>query len=183
MPSRYARRGRPTGSGLDDRAQLRRIAELIKADPSLKPTTAIKAVGVSDPSAIRRLRDKLKADAQGEPAHSASPSPARGHAAELQEARPTGRPVRPAQPSGAALDSGLAQAAPFTASDAQLAWFTQWCALGLSAMSSTIEAQLAVMDDFLRVPQVASVLRQQVLFNEVAKAFCPKRPELHPTLH
>lgn len=183
MASDYARRGRPRGSGLDDRVQLRRIVQLLEADPNLKPTTAIKATGVSDPSTIRRLRDKLKADALGEPALSASPSPNRGHSAELLEARPTVKPGRPEYPSGAALSGGLAEVCPASVSEAQLSWFAQWCALGLSAVSSTVEAQMAVMDDFFRVPQVASALRHQLLFNEVAKAFCPKRSDVRSTLH
>lgn len=54
----HATRGRPKGSGIDDSAQLAAIARLIDADPKLKPTTAIKALGITDPSIIRRLRDK-----------------------------------------------------------------------------------------------------------------------------
>lgn len=37
------------------------MAALMTANPKLKPTTAIKAMGVSDPSSIRRLRDKFHA--------------------------------------------------------------------------------------------------------------------------
>lgn len=54
-------RGRPKGTGLNDAAQLRAIAGLIAADPELKPTTAIKKLGINDPSIIRRLRDKFHA--------------------------------------------------------------------------------------------------------------------------
>jgi hypothetical protein len=54
-------RGRPKGTGLDDASHLRAIAGLIAADPELKPTTAIKALGITDPSVIRRLRDKYSA--------------------------------------------------------------------------------------------------------------------------
>lgn len=196
MPSDYARRGRPRGSGLDDRVQLRRIVEMLEADPGLKPTTAIKAMGVSDPSTIRRLRDKLKTDQHGEPAHAASPSvPAWGRSVELLEARPTAIPALPDRTSGGPhssnsasdlasnLASNPAEIAPSSVSDAQVQWFAHWCALGLSAVSSTVEAQLAVMDDFFRVPQVASALRQQLLFNEVAKAFCPKRSDIRTTFH
>jgi hypothetical protein len=56
-------RGRPKGSGLNDAAQLRAIAGLLAADPALKPTTAIKTLGISDPSVIRRLRDKYHVEA------------------------------------------------------------------------------------------------------------------------
>ncbi|MCC7251479.1 hypothetical protein [Hyphomicrobium sp.] len=182
MPSDYARRGRPRGSGLDDRGQLRRIVELLEADPNLKPTTAIKAIGISDPSTIRRLRDKLKTEMNGAPtgAHSGG---YRGRSAELLDARREAVPAQGGATLGPAASGGLAQVVPATMSEAQLSWFTHWCALGLSAVSSTVEAQMAMMDDFLRVPQVASALRQQLLLNDVAKAFCPKRSDTRTTLH
>lgn len=185
MPSDYARRGRPRGSGLDDRVQLRRIAELIEADPSLKPTTAIKALGVSDPSTIRRLRDKLKAGQAGSlPATSHHHAGAgRELAVERIEARDSAGPRRRDVGGGRALSGNLVQVAPATMSEAQLSWFTQWCAFGLFAVSSTVEAHLAMMDDLFRVPQVESALRQQILLNEVAKAFCPKRSDIRTTLH
>lgn len=56
-----ARRGRPIGTGIDDSDRIARLAELIKTQPELKPTTAIRVMGFSDPSTIRRLRDKYKA--------------------------------------------------------------------------------------------------------------------------
>lgn len=54
-------RGRPKGSGLNDAAQLQAIAGLMTTDPDLKPTTAIRRLGIQDPSVIRRLRDKYNA--------------------------------------------------------------------------------------------------------------------------
>ncbi len=59
MSLHATRRGRPKGSGIDDQKFLADIAAMIAAKPDLKPTTAIKALGVTDPSAIRRLRDKF----------------------------------------------------------------------------------------------------------------------------
>lgn len=183
MASDYARRGRPRGSGLDDRVQLRRIAELLEADPRLKPTTAIKAIGVSDPSTIRRLRDKLKVEPQSAPAGPHGGAAARGRSPELLEARPAAKPSRPTHRGSAGSSGDLAEVSATAVPDAQLSWLTQWCALGLMAVSSTVEAQMAVMDGFLRVPPVASALRQQLLLTEVAKAFCPKRSDIRTTLH
>ncbi len=54
------RRGRPKGTGIDDTPMLEEIDSLIAANSELKPTTAIKALGITDPSTIRRLRDKYK---------------------------------------------------------------------------------------------------------------------------
>jgi hypothetical protein len=178
MASDYARRGRPRGSGLDDRVQLSRIAELIEADPAIKPTTAIKAIGVTDPSTIRRLREKLKGDAQP---HAAL----RGDAGASLLPHPAGV-VSAAPETSSSLSSSGSAATALAGQDAsmsQVTWLSQWCALGLFAVSSTVEAQIALMDEFLSVPQVASALRHQLLFNEVAKAFCPKRSDARSTLH
>ena len=58
MTPQKSSRGRPKGTGLNDAAQLRAIAGLIAQNPDLRPTTAIKTLGITDPSVIRRLRDK-----------------------------------------------------------------------------------------------------------------------------
>jgi hypothetical protein len=55
-----SRRGRPKGTGIDDSDRIARLDELLRVHPELKPTTAIRLMGYSDPSAIRRLRDKYK---------------------------------------------------------------------------------------------------------------------------
>ena len=61
MVETKAKRGRPIGTGIDDSDRIARLAELLKTQPNLKPTTAIRVMGFSDPSTIRRLRDKFKA--------------------------------------------------------------------------------------------------------------------------
>ena len=53
------KRGRPKGTGLNDQHHLEKIAALLFKQEGLKPTTAIKSLGITDPSAIRRLRDKF----------------------------------------------------------------------------------------------------------------------------
>lgn len=59
------RRGRPKGTGIDDSDRIARLAELISIYPELRPTTAIRKMGISDPSVIRRLRDKYHAFVSG----------------------------------------------------------------------------------------------------------------------
>ncbi len=54
------KRGRPKGTGINDHEMLVKIAHLLAADPTKKRTTAIKEVGISDPSVVRRLRDKYQ---------------------------------------------------------------------------------------------------------------------------
>ena len=61
----YCRRGRPPGStpyAEQDKATLRRVADLLWQSPDLSPTAAIKRVTgkPNDDSLIRRLRKKLK---------------------------------------------------------------------------------------------------------------------------
>ncbi len=62
MLTTTARYGRPKGTGVDDSRQLESLAALLTANPALKPTTAIRSLGVEDPSVIRRLRDKFRMD-------------------------------------------------------------------------------------------------------------------------
>jgi hypothetical protein len=59
------RRGRPKGTGIDDNERLAQLDALLRIHPDLRPTTAIRQMGYSDPSAIRRLRDKYKIFALG----------------------------------------------------------------------------------------------------------------------
>ncbi len=55
-------RGRPIGTGKDDAPTLSKVADLIVANPALRPTTAIKRVlDRLDPSIIRRLQVKWRA--------------------------------------------------------------------------------------------------------------------------
>lgn len=60
MSADKAKRGRPVGSGTNDRIWLREMSRLIRIKPATRPTEAIKALGVTDASTIRRLRDKHK---------------------------------------------------------------------------------------------------------------------------
>ncbi|HRN88981.1 hypothetical protein [Hyphomicrobium sp.] len=188
MSSATGRRGRPKGSGLDDRAQLRRIEALLDADPGLRPTTAIKSLGISDPSTIRRLRDKLKVHAPS----SSSPALA-GHgsplpsvsACDVRSAKPDAHSELVAarlEPASLA-QGGLVEVSAFDGRASQAPWFLDWYAFGLSAFSSTFEAQMAFIDDLLHAPHVEHALRHQLLLNEVAKAFCPKRPDVRARLH
>ncbi len=86
------RRGRPKGTGIDDSDRIARLAELIRVKPELKPTTAIRVMGITDPSIIRRLRDKYTAYARGAAAQTAAlqrPAPAPVvHAATASETVP-----------------------------------------------------------------------------------------------
>lgn len=71
MARKTATRGRPKGTGVDDGARLIAMADLIAANPGMKPTTAIKSLGITNPSVIRRLRDKYNLD--GSPVQKPAP--------------------------------------------------------------------------------------------------------------
>ena len=53
-------RGRPKGTGINDREILAAIIRRLSADAGMRPTTAIRLAGITDPSVLRRLREKLK---------------------------------------------------------------------------------------------------------------------------
>lgn len=112
-------RGRPKGTGLNDFAHLKAIAGLMRSDPHLRPTTAIRQLGIQDPSVIRRLRDKfhafetelkseLRADAQEAlEGHLLDPDPVAGET----EARAPARAIALATPEGARISQPVAVAA------------------------------------------------------------------------
>ncbi len=52
------KRGRPTGSGIDDSATLEKIAKMIQKNPKLKFATASKQLDRFSDSIIRRMREK-----------------------------------------------------------------------------------------------------------------------------
>lgn len=82
MSQAKSRRGRPKGTGIDDSDRIAQLTELLKVRPELKPTTAIRTMGISNPSVIRRLRDKYH-----EAVHAC--------ASETRRLRPTPPPATP----------------------------------------------------------------------------------------
>ena len=74
-----ASRGRPKGTGIDDSDRIARLVEMLRIDPNLRPTTAIRVMGIADPSAIRRLRDKYKQFAAGSNITAASQARVHAH--------------------------------------------------------------------------------------------------------
>lgn len=97
MAQKTAARGRPKGTGLDDAGPLAAITELIAANPGMKPTTAIKALGFSDPSTVRRLRDKYQQ--RHAPRDEAPTQPPTNNVIALKPRSTSAqRPMRPADP-------------------------------------------------------------------------------------
>ncbi len=219
MSEAKPRRGRPKGSGIDDRARLASIAALLVAEPGLKPTTAIKRIGVSDPSVIRRLRDKFHAAraelmaelrASSQPAAAKAPRPRAAHDVEtrVESASPSISPK--VQPPTAAVCASVEepkcvmQSEPIEAAPAHKpaaatgarvpsqrkaepprheleAWLSTMCGLSFQAASQAFETQLTLLAQFVRLPQVAMMMRQQVALNDYALAIsdCGRRSRHH----
>lgn len=209
MSEGKSRRGRPVGTGIDDRARLATVAELIAADPTLKPTTAIKSLGVSDPSVIRRLRDKFnlmrvelmaeieaatRTPAQPRPAarpkSGGEPQPAthRTAAIEARSDRKTARIGEPracvaAAPAAAPLEvASEPRATPSAPFDAGRL-LASWLSLGFRAASAAASAQLALLEQTKDLPHVRIALRQQLAFGEWAMALVAPSPLPSQTVH
>lgn len=208
-----AARGRPKGSGLNDRDQLLAVARLIASNPGLKPTTAIRSTGITDPSAIRRLRDKfqllsgeLMAEARSDE------TPVRTRAVALSVPQPKKKkapraelPVTSAVAAVEAAGGSTADAtcqfgaksSPLAPADNQtvsapqtaalpvqpLQWVTAWYGLGVRGMSTAIGLQISFLENVMRMPHVANALRGQVVLNELAASFVAPRPVSAPTVH
>lgn len=208
MSTANKRRGRPKGSGIDDTERLQEIAARISAEPTLKPTTAIKAMGITDPSSIRRLRDKFKkfAAEQARPKKVSlrSRSAVKGRqtinrpmseevsmsAALAQKKDPTKHQKaasarrKSVKPKSAGSNrnmksSRLAMEAP---SPLDTDWVASWCSSNLGTMSEVMQAQFAVTHSMLSVPYFAMALRQQIALNAFALSVIPsgyRRRTLH----
>lgn len=182
------RRGRPRGSGLDDRAKLAAISQLIEQDPSLRPTTAIKRLGISDPSTIRRLRDKLRmkraiavsppssvvsakskgrAHAMVSPAlESSSDTTRNGNGVEADAATSVSEWVSKRSEIPGVASVGVTGAAP-------AAEFMAHCmTFGVQAWLSAAEAQRQVMFDMVRLPHVKAAMTAQVAMLSFVRTCC-----------
>jgi hypothetical protein len=185
----HPRYGRPKGSGLDDTMQLESIAALLAANPGLKTTTAIRSLGIEDPSAIRRLRDKFHVDqarlmanarrgfhtsnvrtyarpgllrtGQARPLTSVrNPIPATQNAAPDNDIAAEITPVLPQQPLPADLFD-----------------------LGLRVLTTAIEQQAVLAQHWLRLPAVEIAMRGQLAFGAFLVAAATPRKPLKPRIH
>lgn len=205
MPTAKTRRGRPIGSGINDTERLTEIAARIAAKPGLKPTTAIRAMGISDPSSIRRLRDKFKKFVSDQKSSEPVQRKTRStdthigqkihQQAELQAAAPLAKPSDPRKfqkPAPIQRSDNDVQLAETGQTNSQPAigapspcnndWVASWCSSNLSAMADAMGAQMAVTHSMLCVPYYAMAVRQQLALNALALSVLPhgqKRRTLH----
>ncbi len=209
MPSVKPARGRPKGTGLDDRNVLQNVIQLVEANPALKPTTAIKSLGVTDPSAIRRLRDKYNISVKASVASTVSKSASRAgdtarspramalttpgaalRSAPIEQPKPAAPPQAAPRSAARAMTSVASEqveaqqklsAAAHRASS--LAWFSLWTDIGLHSMAASLRAQWIIYDHVLRSPPVAAALSTHTAMTDFASAWCALSPDPGKTLH
>jgi hypothetical protein len=64
-----------------------------------------------------------------------------------------------------------------------VALLAAWYGVGLQAISSTVEAQMAAMESLFRLPHVASALRSQVMLSQHVLAFSASKQVCPRILH
>jgi hypothetical protein len=188
MPTTNARYGRPKGSGVDDRRQLESLAALLAANPALKPTTAIRSLGVEDPSAIRRLRDKFRSDQAKllADAHHGFRTNDRPLARPCSMTSTSRRPLAsvrthiPAAPMAMPQETIVAKAVHALPQPPLLA---TWCDLGLWTVGAAIEQQMVLTQHWLRLPAVEIAMRGQLAIGAFVVAACTPRKPLKPRIH
>lgn len=202
MSLHSTRRGRPKGSGIDDQKLLSDMAAMIAAKPDLKPTTAIKALGVTDPSAIRRLRDKFHQFSTELTAAQSAPAAAKsaGDAAATTAVNTTSThrclaaeitrssdalSALPQSTAAAIAPAETAPAAPAASGHypSPIDLFAIWCGMGLDVITTAMATQAAMTRNLTRLPHVDMVLRQHLAINEMAMALIPGRVVARTTLH
>lgn len=203
MPSVKTTRGRPKGTGLDDRALLQSVIQLVEANPNLKPTTAIKSIGVKDPSAIRRLRDKFHlvhghsvakplqlSNSDARPARAMALKSVDGHVrtapAQIKDA--TALPVhRVAAAVSESSSSQIKRPAAKVGNPAGMTeapdWFLSWAELGLITMAASLNAQWIIYDNVVRSPAVTAAFGGHAALTGFAAIWCATSPDPGKTIH
>lgn len=193
MHSDQSRRGRPRGSGIDDSSRLREIAAMIAADPDLRPTTAIKNIGIFDPSTIRRLRDKFKSKKEQllreinlrDIQQASFPKQSREHHSEarsiaLNNSREPTKSESPKSKSPSSSESNsddertrLGSIEPIS-QDALL----RMLSAGLRSASTMFQLQLMIATQSFQSPAMRSALRYQLAFSQAMLGFGGPQPAM-----
>ena len=178
-------RGRPKGTGIDDQALLARIAAILAREATTKPTTAIRMVGVSDPSVVRRLREKLKdqaiVDIAAPPvavvaahaprAEKTEPSPIFVPATDPRTIETVASPAtaKPALAATATTPDTSPAPPPVTPGrppPAVIDPMTHWMHIGIAAAANGLQLQARILEQMLEWPAARSAIRQQALLAE-----------------
>lgn len=191
MGAPKSRRGRPKGTGIDDTSRLREIAAMIADDPELKPTTAIKNIGISDPSVIRRLRDKFngarenlmkdseKSELRGNAFHAEPVPQTETRTMALNHAREPAKTAIPNTRSARKIDTDKdeeprqSEISPVP----QKEIVQRLVSSSLSTASSIINMHLAIATQTFHTPAVRSAMRYQIAFSQALFGFAGPQPK------
>lgn len=186
MARKLSVRGRPKGTGVDDKARLEAVTKLLRANPAMRPTTAIKAIGVEDPSAIRRLRDKYSARQQ-----ETAVTPTRQQAVALgaikdpkRTAKPAVKPrahAKKAAPPLSVPPSPVAAETPSPANPSDL-MLSMYTAAAQSA-SAALEFQLSTVMFAFEQSAFARAYLNQITLGSSATLMLLERPYFPWTRH
>ena len=188
MPTTTARYGRPKGTGVDDSRQMESLAAHLAANPALRPTTAIRALGVEDPSIIRRLRDKFRMDQARLMADARRSFRSNGRALACPgPLKPTSRRplanVRthiPAPPQTATPEPTIAATASALPQPMLLAVCYDF---GLWAVGTAMEQQIVLAKHWLRLPAIEVAMRGQLAIGAFVVAASTPRKPIKPRIH
>jgi hypothetical protein len=188
MPTTTARYGRPKGTGVDDSRQLESLAALLVANPALRPTTAIRALGVEDPSVIRRLRDKFRMDQARLMADARRSFRSNGRA--LPRPGPlqtTSRSMLASVRSHIAAPLHTATPEPTIAATApalpQPTLLAVCYDFGLWAVGTAMEQQMVLATHWLRLPAIEVAVRGQLAIGAFVVAASTPRKPIKPRIH
>lgn len=188
MPTTTARYGRPKGTGVDDSRQLESLAALLAANPALRPTTAIRALGVEDPSVIRRLRDKFRMDQARLMADARRSFRSNGRA--LPRPGPlqtTSRSMLASVRSHIAAPLHTATPEPTIAATApalpQPTLLAVCYDFGLWAVGTAMEQQMVLATHWLRLPAIEVAMRGQLAIGAFVVAASTPRKPIKPRIH
>ena len=189
MPTMHARYGRPKGTGVDDSRHLQSLAALLAANPALKPTTAIRSLGVENPSVIRRLRDKFHADQARLMAdarcsfHTQGGALRRPDHIESAARRPLAASERTPIPAANDVAPEETVAATTARTSAQPPLPAIWCDLGLWAFATAMEQQAVLARHWLQHPAFEIAMRGQLAIGAFMVAAATPRKPLKPRIH
>ena len=98
------RRGRPKGTGIDDNDRIARLDELLRVHPELRPTTAIRLMGlfkpIGDPPTARQVQSLHVEDAHRTFKRASRDRTRRGASLRADASGDAARPLRPSEKQG-----------------------------------------------------------------------------------
>ena len=188
MQTTTARYGRPKGTGVDDSRQLESLAALLAANPALRPTTAIRALGVDDPSVIRRLRDKFRMDQARLMADARRSVRSNGRALarpgplQPNSRRPLAsvRTLIPAPLNAVTPEPDYRRHRPALPQPTLLA---VWYDFGLWAVGTAMEQQMVLAKHWLQLPAIEIAMRGQLAVGAFVVAASTPRKPIKPRIH